>query len=227
MSTFYVIGDLHFQGKGRGDELGKAGRIALRTFLMPLPDRSVILNGDILDLLRESLAGIEKNDEDLLALLFRKARAFNAGNHDRAAREYMDGQYRGVPVTDKLIIGDTIFLHGDLFDLVNSQGRVFGETITRIVDWLADRIPGVMKHARKLEAWARKVGRFGGPAKYRELAFDYIRTMEVNGVKIRRVVLNHTHKKDHVEKDGMTYLNSGTWINGKRDFLKIEVDSRG
>ncbi len=218
---YFVIGDIHDIGKGRGDELGSKGRQALREFLNSIPDKSLILNGDILDLLRELLTKIERDDDELLSLMFQKALAYNIGNHDREMSDYLN--YRGVQITEKLILGDTLFMHGHQFDLVNSEGRVFGNTITRIVDWLADRIPGVMPWARKVEAWAKRVGRFGSPSRYQELSFEYIKQMEVNGVQIKQIVLNHTHRKDYMEKDGKVYQNSGTWINGKRDFLEVEV----
>ncbi len=216
MALRWVISDTHFQATGRSDELGKAGRAALREFLMSIPDGSLILCGDILDLLRASLAEIEAADEDLLALIFRKALVWIVGNHDVGALSFMDGKYRGVPIVERYVEGSTIFMHGHQFDAVNSGW--LGPSITRVVDWITDRTTSrVNVWARTIEHWIRSVGRFGRHEDYREKAFEFLKEHS----EYTQIVMGHTHKKDSVVRPEGTYVNSGTWINGARGFARL------
>jgi predicted phosphodiesterase len=142
------------------------------------------------------------------------------GNHDR---DFPHAEYQGVPVVRKLVLGDTLIMHGHLFDLANKDGHVLGNIVTRIVGWIERHVdPDMDQHATRIEMWLRKQGRFGTPAVYREKALAFIDGAVIDGRRIKRVVLGHTHKKDHAMKGDLEYLNTGTWTNGKTDFGVLE-----
>lgn len=219
----YVISDIHLCDGGKSDEF-LPNKPAMMKLLAGVPDGSLILNGDVLDLLRATLAEIEKAHGDLLDLLFKKTFIYVSGNHDREVLNFRDGMYRGVLIADQLIIGDVLFMHGDRFDAVNSEGKVIGNIATKTVDWMADHIsPKVMTKAREFERWLRASGRFGSPAAYRDLAIRAINHFNCKGGTIRTVILGHTHQRDTAEKDGFHYINTGCWINGHQDVTEIDI----
>jgi UDP-2,3-diacylglucosamine pyrophosphatase LpxH len=217
----FFISDLHFCDGGRSDEFN-GNQKALRTFLASIPDRSLILVGDILDLLRAPLDSILKAHGEEIKLLMEKTEYYVTGNHDREMLG--KGPFMGVPVVEKLLIGQTLVMHLNQFDLVNSEGNVLGDVITRTVDWMADHIsPKIQNYARKVEQWARKLGRFGSTSTYREKALNYIRYFNCRDVKIVRIIGGHTHKFDNAKDGPLQYWNDGCWLYPKHDFLILEI----
>lgn len=224
-----VISDLHIADGGKSDEFKQNGREGeLRTFLESQPDRSVILLGDILDLLRAMLKDVLGYWGPLIDLIFRKGAVWIAGNHDAEAFSFMDSQFMGVPIRKDLILGSTFFTHGNRFDPYTKDPDSLGDTITKIEDWLVRQTnPEVGVLSRDLEAFLRGSGRYGEKASYGKMSLDFIQNFWVDEAKIKRICIGHTHQADHqvLETPGQPDLemyNTGCWIDEHSDILKLE-----
>ncbi len=215
------ISDLHIGNKGKADDF-KGNENNLITFLKTLPDRSIIFVGDILELLQFTLEEVEAEYPELLELLFRKARVYVVGNHDKAMLVFRE--YREVPVVEKLIVKNTLIMHLHQFDWVNSKGHVLGDFVAKIGGWLEKYVwKDIDIWFSKFERWARQNGRFGSSKAYREASFEFIQNFVYNGTQITQIVGGHSHKLDKAELNGFKYFNCGTWTNGKQDSIEINV----
>lgn len=221
----WAISDLHL-GVGKSNEFDAEKELG--EFLISIPDHSLVLNGDIFELLKDDpVDQIVREWRDLVDLLFQKALAFVIGNHDRimANSSFMPPSFMGVPVMRYFILEDTLFAHGDIFDIANNDSNhILGDTITGMVGWLAEHIsPQVNSLSRELEKIVRSVGRNGDLVHYRNAAMDFIEHFVADWKRPSRVVLSHTHRVDYEKRnDRWEYFNTGCFINGHTDFLKLK-----
>lgn len=226
----YVISDLHL---GVGDSNEFDAEKDLTAFLKGIPDRSLVINGDLFELLKDDpLEAIVKRWKGLVDLLFQKALVYLAGNHDRfmLCSSFTPPMFMGVPVARQVIIGDTLIMHGDFFDVANcglTESHAIGDSITQAVGWLAENITTeVNEWSRELEKAVRNIGRNGDPQYYSTSALNYIEHIIIDWHRLSKVVLGHTHQKDHgIRNDRFEYFNSGCWLLGHEDILTI--DERG
>jgi len=222
MSTIYSLSDLHLGDKGpRDDFYGNEQK--LTEFLQSIPDKSLILVGDVFELWQCHLNNIIAAYPDLIKLLFKKTLYYVTGNHDQAILKlsilptFQIKMLLGVPVVDKLVLEDTIFIHGHQLDVANSKYKWLGQSITKMAGWLEKYID------KDIDVWAeqfvmklKKMGRFGFPEHYRDEAIRYAKK---EGVK--RIVFGHSHVEDYAKIDDIEYFNCGTWTNGKSHIVKI------
>jgi len=222
----WSISDLHL-GVGKSNEFG--ARMKLVEFLNSIPDRSLILNGDIFELLKDDrLEDIVAEWKDLVGLLFQKAVAYVIGNHDRSLlnSSFSPPSFMGAPIMRYLIEGDTLFMHGDQFDPANNDtNHIVGDTVTGMVGWLSENISQEINGwSRELEKLTRDIGRNGDSAHYRNSALDFIEHMVVDWHRLSRVVVGHTHQKDYDKRnDRLEYYNTGCWLQGHEDVLELEI----
>jgi UDP-2,3-diacylglucosamine pyrophosphatase LpxH len=222
----HVISDLHL-GVGRSNEFYEEP--ALREYLLSIPDRTLIVLGDLFELLKDDpLAAIYARWSVLIDLIVQKALVIVPGNHDRFILDssFTPPVFLGIPVARIFVEGDTIYLHGDQFDPMNNDSnRVIGDTVTGMVGWLAENVsPDVNAWSRDLEALARDIGRNGDPVHYRNSALAYIEHMLIDWHRLRRIVLGHTHQVDHaVWNDRFEYFNAGCFgLAGHTDTLRLQ-----
>lgn len=163
---------------------------------------------------------------DVIQKLLRKARKgtiikYLPGNHDAFAREYLDLHFGGIAVMDKTmhLTADgrmLLVLHGDTFDAMVTQSR-----------WLASLGSSAYVLAVKMNYFYNLIRRwFGYPywslsawLKYKvKNAFTYIDTFErtLAGEAKRHhadgVVCGHIHRASIRDCDGITYYNTGDWV---------------
>ncbi len=221
-----VISDLHL-GVDNSNEFFREEK--LTSFLNSIPDRSLVLDGDIFELLKDDcLSVIIEQWKDLIPLLFTKALAYVIGNHDRsmANSSFSPPQFMGVPVMRYLILGDTMFTHGDIFDIANNDSNhAVGDTVTGMVGWLAEHVsPQVNILSRELEKAIRNIGRYGDPIHYRNSALAFIEHFIADWKRPSRIVLGHTHQLDYEKRnDRWEYFNTGCWVNGRTDITRLEI----
>jgi hypothetical protein len=132
-----------------------------------------------------------------------------AGNHDRCL---------GAPRS--LRIGDTEFLHGDLFD--PWVHKVVGRPVTWAVGKLEKKWPNA---DCVLDSWALKLfvrgGRYGRAQHYLKAAAAY---GKARGAK--QVVFGHLHELIHnVTVDGIRITCTGCYCNDRRDIVPIVVNA--
>lgn len=221
----FVISDLHIYDGSEADEFKK--ETDLREFLKSIPNNSLILNGDILELKKDkSVIEIVHTRGSLLAELFEKAMVYVAGNHDRSMlnSSFVAPEFYGVPIVKQVIIDGILFMHGDMFDTAcNENNAQLGETLTGITGWLAENIsPEANKIARNLEEIARSIGRNGDPVSYRNQGLSFIEHFWIENQRLRGICMGHTHQAGHSKmNDRIEYWNSGCWIGGKMDRTRI------
>lgn len=222
MPIFYSISDLHLGDKGPKDDFyGNEQKLA--EFLQSIPDNSLILVGDVFELWQCHLDNIIAAYPDLIKLLFKRALYYITGNHDQAILKlnvlptFQIKMLLGVPVVEKLILGDILFMHGHQFDAANSKYKWLGQSITGLAGWLEKYIH------KDIDVWAeqfvmklKKLGRFGYPDQYRKDAIAYAKK---EGVK--RIVIGHSHVEDYAKTDDIEFYNCGCWVNGKSHVIKI------
>ncbi len=225
MEPRWIISDLHI-GLGMSDEF--AADAELKAFLLTIPDRSLIINGDLFELLKDDrLDDIVKARQELIDLLFQKALVYVTGNHDRSMlnSSFAPPQFMGVPVAKYFIESGILYTHGDVFDPANNDSNhVVGDTVTGMVGWLAENVsPEVNGWSRGLEKFTRDVGRNGDPVHYRNMALDFVEHLLIDWHRIDRVVLGHTHQVDYEKRNSRwEYFNTGCWINRNFDVLKLD-----
>lgn len=199
-----IISDLHL-----GSEMCQAK--ALEEFLNWAPEHSkeLVINGDIFDdlnfnRLKKShfacLRSIRRNsDREDFRLIWMR------GNHDGPAD--IVSHIVGVEILDEYIYEKgpvrLLILHGDQFD-----------TIVTNFGWLTDFACGVFYFIQRwaphrASRWIRRVTKRWqrNSERVQERAIEYAKSKKCN-----LVTCGHTHLPLKVEKDGITYVNSGTWI---------------
>jgi len=210
----YCISDLHIGDKSRKDDFQENER-KLIEFLQSIPDKNLIMVGDIFELWQCHLDNVIMAYPDLIRLLLRKSLCYVIGNHDQDMLNMK--LLFGVPIVDKLIIEDTLFVHGHQFDAVNSKYKRLGRSITKMAGWLEEYIhKDVDVWAEQLVMRLKKLGRFGFPEHYRKEAVKQAKKEDM-----KRIVIGHSHVEDYAKIDGVEYYNCGTWTNGRQHVVKI------
>ncbi|PWR18849.1 UDP-2,3-diacylglucosamine hydrolase [Zavarzinia compransoris] len=214
------ISDIHLGTRGCQAEM-------LLDFLKHTESDHLYLVGDIIDgwRLRRSWYWLQSHN-DVVQKVLRKARKgtrviYIPGNHDEAARDYVDLHFGGVAVAmDAVHVGADgrrwFVLHGDAFD-----------GIVKYAKWLAHLGDWAYNIALTLNTWFNRLRRrLGYPywslsayLKHRvKNAVDYISSFETAVAEEARrhhvdgVICGHIHHAEIREIDGITYCNDGDWV---------------
>jgi UDP-2,3-diacylglucosamine pyrophosphatase LpxH len=199
-----VISDLHL-----GSEMCQAKLLEAFLEWAPSHAKELVINGDIFDDLNFNrlkkahfacLKSIRRNSDDPNFRLI-----WMRGNHDGPAD--IVSHIVGVEILDEYIYENDdirlLIFHGDQFDTF----------ITHYV-WLTEIACGIFYFIQKwaphrASRWIRRV------TKRWQRNSELIEQRAVEYAKSRKckfVTCGHTHLPLVVEKDGVTYVNSGTWI---------------
>ena len=199
-----VISDLHL-----GSDMCQAKLLEQFLEWAPAHSRELVINGDIFDDL--NFNRLKKNHFACLKSIRRNSDRgdfkviWMRGNHDGEAE--IVGHIVGVDILDEHIFRndkiELLILHGDQFDTF----------ITHYV-WLTEIACGIFyfiqKHApHRASRWIRRVSKRWqrNSELVRKRALDFARSRGCN-----YVTCGHTHLPLIAEQDGITYVNSGTWI---------------
>jgi UDP-2,3-diacylglucosamine pyrophosphatase LpxH len=196
-------------------------------FLRQHDAETIYLVGDILDGWRMAKGWHWPEDyNELIQILLEKAGAGSSiiylpGNHDEFLREYLGTYFGGVQLVDRTIhtsaIGKTyLVIHGDQFDVVVMNAK----WLAHVGDWAynaALRINLGLNWVRRrlglqywsLSAWAKQkvknavsvIGRF------EEALVHEAKQSGVDGV-----ICGHIHFADMHDRLGITYINTGDWV---------------
>jgi len=214
------ISDVHLGTRGCQAEL-------LLDFFKHNESEELFLVGDILDGWR--LKGgwyWPQAHNDVVQKLLRKVRkgtrvVFVPGNHDEFARDFIGLEFGGVEVEDHLLHttadGKTLLvLHGDQFDVVVRHAR----WLAHLGDWAYD-------FAIWLNCWFNRARRqFGLPywsfSQWAKLKVknavnfigDFEKTLAAEARKrgVDGIVCGHIHHAAIREIDGVTYVNTGDFV---------------
>ncbi len=214
------ISDIHLGTRGCQADI-------LLDFLKHTESDHLYLVGDIIDgwRLRRSWFWAQSHN-DVIQKVLRKARkgtkvVYIPGNHDEAARDYVDLHFGGVAVLMEAIHTGAdgrrfLVLHGDAFDGVVKYAR-----------WLAHLGDRAYNVALTLNTWFNVLRRRLGYSYWSLSAYlkhkvknavDYISSFEVAVAEEARrhhvdgVICGHIHHAEIRDIDGITYCNDGDWV---------------
>ncbi|MBD0835349.1 UDP-2,3-diacylglucosamine diphosphatase [Aestuariibaculum suncheonense] len=217
-----VISDVH---------LGTYGCHAkqLLTYLNSINPKTLILNGDIIDVWQFSKRYFPKSHLKVIKKIMDMAAdgieiIYITGNHDEMLRKFSGTTIGNISIVDKLVMElngkKAWFFHGDVFDVsiqnakwlakLGGYGYDLLTLLNRGVNWYLD------KRGKERYSLSKKVKNgVKGAVKYID---DYEKTISDLAIEngYDYVVCGHIHqpKMEYIEnKHGKTvYLNSGDWV---------------
>jgi UDP-2,3-diacylglucosamine pyrophosphatase LpxH len=199
----------------------------LLDFLRVHEAETIFLVGDIVDGWRLKRSWYwPQNCNDVVQKLLRKGRkgariVYVPGNHDDFLREFPGVHFGGIEVARNVIHQAAdgkryLILHGDEFDVVVRNARF----IAHLGDWAYDAAIALNVWIARLRrilglpywsfsAWAKlqvkRAVNFIG--EFQRVVADEARRHEVDGV-----VCGHIHHAVIEDIDGITYINTGDWV---------------
>lgn len=214
------ISDVHLGTRGCKAEF-------LLDFLRHHDAETWYLVGDIIDGWRLKRSWIwNQGHNDVVQKLLRKARKgarmiYLPGNHDEFLRGYLGTHFGGVEVVDSVVHQQPdgrrlLVIHGDQFDLVVRHAR----WLALLGDWAYEtalKINTVFNRVRRLmglsywslSAWAKNKVKnavnFIGE-------FEQALVHEARKAGVDGVVCGHIHHATMHDKYGITYINTGDWV---------------
>lgn len=202
-----IVSDLHIGSR-------YCLRRNLMQFLQNIPqDHEFILNGDIID---NPYAKISAADQKLLdcfrQMSLRQKVVWIRGNHDNG---YIPENICKIQIKRHYALHKRLFVtHGDFFDEVMPQSRVFIKTFRLLHDLrinLGARPVHVAQYAKK---WRR--------------FYAYLRkNVMINAVHYARangfsaVTCGHTHYAEEQFINGIQYLNTGAWTERPTHYVQV------
>jgi len=214
------ISDTHLGTPGARAEV-------LLHFLKHTRSEKLYLVGDIIDgwQLRKRFYWPQAHN-DVVQKLLRKARRgtkviYIPGNHDEAARDYIDYSFGEIEIKQDDIHetkdGQRLWIvHGDLFDNVIQHARwlaYLGDS-AYVVLLAANRILNAVRRCFNMPYWS-----LSQYLKHKvKLAVSFISAFETAMVtetrrrKCHGVVCGHIHKPEMRVIDGIIYANDGDWV---------------
>ena len=217
-----VISDTHLGAIGcRAKELNR--------YLKSIQPKTIILNGDIIDIWQFNKRYWNKYHtkvvKRLLNFISNGTKVYYiAGNHDEALRRFLNFEIEGFTISNKLSLDlngkKTWFFHGDVFDVTMQHSR----WLTRLGGFGYDLLLFINATVNKfLTLIGREKLSFSKTIKNKvKAAVSYINKFETTVTDIASknnfdsVVCGHIHQpciKNFKKKNkNVTYLNSGDWI---------------
>lgn len=217
-----VISDTHLGAIGcRAKELNR--------YLKSIQPKTIILNGDIIDIWQFNKRYWNKYHtkvvKRLLNFISNGTKVYYiAGNHDEALRRFLNFEIEGFTISNKLSLNlngkKTWFFHGDVFDVTMQHSR----WLTRLGGFGYDLLIFINATVNKfLTLIGREKLSFSKTIKNKvKAAVSYINKFETTVTDIASknnfdsVVCGHIHQpciKNFKKKNkNVTYLNSGDWI---------------
>ena len=217
-----VISDTHLGAIGcRAKELNR--------YLKSIQPKTIILNGDIIDIWQFNKRYWNKYHTKVVKRLLNFISDgtkvyYIAGNHDEAFRRFLNFEIEGFTISNKLSLDlngkKTWFFHGDVFDVTMQHSR----WLTRLGGFGYDLLIFINATVNKfLTLIGREKLSFSKTIKNKvKAAVSYINKFETTVTDIASknnfdsVVCGHIHQpciKNFKKKNkNVTYLNSGDWI---------------
>jgi len=217
-----VLSDLH---------LGTYGAHAedLNNYLKSINPKTLILNGDIIDMWSFKKRYFPKAHWDVLKTLLEKLLSgtviyYLTGNHDDRLRKISDISIGQFHLADKLVLDidgqSHWFFHGDVFDASINHSKLIAKLGAKAYDLLilTNRIINRIRIKLGLSplSFSKKVKKNVKQAI--SLISDFEETAIGIGIenKYDYVICGHIHqptmRKVHKSQGSITYMNSGDWV---------------
>jgi UDP-2,3-diacylglucosamine pyrophosphatase LpxH len=186
--------------------------------------KELILCGDILDFWRMRYKIKWHGDayaeliEDVLEIAKTKRVIYIPGNHDEYLRQFVGQKVFGMFILNQYIADDTLFIHGDQFDNLSEDQKVFyyiGDfaynAVQRTNHLLKWPLSVVLRDPFAVSKVIKRVGKrvFSHLNGFYDNAAEYTHEQSCG-----RVVCGHTHisEKKTLDKHGIVYYNCGDWV---------------
>jgi UDP-2,3-diacylglucosamine pyrophosphatase LpxH len=215
------VSDLHLGTKSSQDK-------NFLEFLKAYDAKTLYLVGDIIDGWRLKRSGWywPQTHNDIVQKLLRKARKgtriiYVPGNHDEFLRSFTGLTVGGVEIVERAIHTTVngrrfLVLHGDQFDMVVRRAvwlASVGDVLYDAALWLNRQVNRVRRRFGftywSLSAWAKykvkQAVNFVG-------RFEDVLAAEARREGVDGIVCGHIHHATIEDRDGITYLNSGDWV---------------
>lgn len=222
------ISDLHLGTRGAQADL-------VLEFLRAYDAPTIYLVGDIIDGWRlKSGWYFPQAHNDVIQKLLRKVRKgskliYVTGNHDDFLRDFTGLQFGGITLVDDIVHETAdgkrlLVIHGDLFDLVVRNAK----WLALLGDWAYTLALGLNMGLNKVRRWLQLPHwSLSAWAKHKvKNAVNYIGEFETClAAEARRhdadgVICGHIHHAAYREIDGLTYINTGDWVESCTAFVE-------
>ncbi|WP_400078323.1 UDP-2,3-diacylglucosamine diphosphatase [Winogradskyella sp. R77965] len=217
-----VISDVH---------LGTFGCHAkqLLTYLNSIDPKTLILNGDIIDIWQFKKRYFPKSHLSVIKKIMDFAAngtevIYITGNHDEMLRRFTDTEIGNISIVNKLVLNldgkKAWFFHGDVFDISIQNAKWLAKLggwgydllilLNRFVNWCLDKL------GKERYSLSKKIkNSVKGAIKYIN-DFEKVATDLAIENGYDYVVCGHIHQPKMIVKENKygktTYLNSGDWI---------------
>jgi UDP-2,3-diacylglucosamine pyrophosphatase LpxH len=205
-----IVSDLHIGSR-------YCLRENLMQFLQNVPqDYEFILNGDIIDNPYTRLRPADRQILDRLGeMSLQQPVVWVRGNHDNG---YVPENFRKIQIKPHYALQKKLFItHGDMFDEVMPQSRLFIKTFKMLHDIriaLGARPVHVAEYAknwRRFYAYLRK-----------NVMLNAVHYARING--FNAVTCGHTHYAEKQIVKGIVYLNTGAWTEQPTYFVRVTAE---
>lgn len=217
-----VISDVHLGTRGCHAK-------ALLQYLKSIKPKTLILNGDIVDIWQFKKKYFPKEHmqviKQITSWMTKGVKIYYiTGNHDEMLRKFVGSKFGSLRIVNKLVLeledGPAWFFHGDVFDVTMQHSKWLAKLgsvgydllilINQVVNWFSKKLgKGKISLSKKIKNSVKSAVKFIN--NFEEVAANIGID---NGYQY--VVCGHIHqpeiKKFSNEKGEITYLNSGDWI---------------
>jgi UDP-2,3-diacylglucosamine pyrophosphatase LpxH len=197
----------------------------LLNYLKSIKPKVLILNGDFFDIWQFNKKWFPAEHVKVVQRIMKMAMGgtkvyYITGNHDDALRRYSGFSIGNIHLRDSLVIqvgGEQHWIfHGDVFDLVIQYSPLLSKLGSQGYDWL-------IRLNRLVNKWRAMMGKprmsFAAKVKHRvKEAVKFIADFEETAIRTARekgygfVICGHVHQPQIRQEQGVTYLNSGDWV---------------
>jgi len=214
------LSDIHLGSRGcQADKL--------LAFLRDHDADTIYLVGDIVDGWQlKSVWYWPSTHNDVVQKLLRKARKgsrviYIPGNHDEFLRDYYGTHFGGIDVVESAIhlTADGrrfLVIHGDLFDVVIKHARWLALLGNQAYDLaiLLNTYFNALRRALGLPYWSLSQWVKLRVKNAVNFIGEYERTLagEARRHQVDGVICGHIHHATIADKDGLTYVNCGDWV---------------
>lgn len=217
-----VVSDVHLGTYG-------CNAAELNDYLRSIDPKTLVLNGDIIDIWAFSKSYFSQEHMETIHLLLEMLTKgvkiyYVTGNHDELLRKFSDFKMGNLEIVDKVVLNldgkRTWIFHGDVFDLSINCAKWLAKLGGTSYDWiiLVNRWINfvLQRFGRERVSLSKKIKNSVKRAVKFVSDFEMIAAQHAIDQRYDYVVCGHIHQPQHKvftnQKGSVTYLNSGDWI---------------
>lgn len=169
-------------------------------------DGLLIVGGDLLDLWQASIGAILWEYKAIIDTICRGEHVKILGNHDYKLPPI------GLNIMEAYIFDNIITIHGHQWDKYNKQGIIIGRIITWLLGKLERRFPDIDIRMEELRRYIHP--------ELSDVVYPNEAYFAAKSRGAKAIIFEHTHRAGHWRYKDIDVFNTGTWTNGRRDYLE-------